>query len=95
VKVNPDTIETYVNMGIALRSRRDFDRAAAVFKKALALDPAHPETLYNYGLLLKDMGQKEKSRICFEQFLKTAPPRLQGVADSVRAYLQSAAAAQQ
>jgi tetratricopeptide (TPR) repeat protein len=89
VKVNPGNIETCVNMGIALRSRRDFTRAAEVFQKALALNPAHPETLYNYGLLLKDMGQQDKSRICFEQFLKTAPPHLQGVADSVRMYLQA------
>ena len=95
VEVNPDNIETYVNMGIALRSRRDFTRAAAVFQKALALNPAHPETLYNYGLLLKDMGQQDASRICFEQFLKTAPPYLQAVADSVRAYLQTSAAARQ
>jgi tetratricopeptide (TPR) repeat protein len=89
VKVNPDNIETCVNRGIALRSRRDFTQAAEVFQKALTLNPAHPETLYNYGLLLKDMGQQEKSRICFEQFLKTAPPHLQGVADSVRMYLQA------
>jgi tetratricopeptide (TPR) repeat protein len=89
VKVNPGNIETCVNMGIALRSRRDFTQAAEVFQKALTLNPAHPETLYNYGLLLKDMGQQEKSRICFEQFLKTAPPHLQGVADSVRMYLQA------
>jgi len=82
-------------MGIALRSMKDYTRAAAVFQKALALNPAHPETLYNYGLLLKDMGQQNKTRICFEQFLKIAPPHLQGVADSVRAYLQATAAAQQ
>jgi len=95
VKVNPGTIETYVNLGIALRSRRDFAQAAEVFQKALTLNPAHPETLYNYGLLLKDMGQQEKSRICFEQFLKTAPPHLQGVADSVRIYLQASSVKKQ
>lgn len=89
VKANPGNIETYVNMGIAFRSTRDFTQAAAAFQKALALNPAHPETLYNYGLLLRDMGQQEKSRACFEQFLKIAPPRLQGVADSVRNYLQT------
>ena len=72
-----------------MRSRGDYARAEEAFQKALALDPAHPETLYNYGLLLKDMGQQEKSRSCFEQFLKTAPPHLQGVADSVRKYLRA------
>ncbi len=51
-----DTVATYVNRGILKLARDDFDDAVRDFDRAIALDPAEPESYLNKGTALLRKG---------------------------------------
>jgi predicted O-linked N-acetylglucosamine transferase (SPINDLY family) len=46
----------HFNLAVALTRARHFDEARASYRVAIALDPGHVDALYNYGLLLGQLG---------------------------------------
>jgi tetratricopeptide (TPR) repeat protein len=55
---------------------RQGDRGGAIdaWKRAVQLDPANFDALYNVGTALARDGQTDAARPYLELFLKTAPP---------------------
>jgi protein O-GlcNAc transferase len=46
----------HFNLGVALTRARRFDEARTSYRIAIALDPGYVDALYNYGLLLSELG---------------------------------------
>jgi Flp pilus assembly protein TadD len=55
----PDRVRPYIDLGVLAAGSGDRAKAAAMFDKALALDPHDPEALYNRGRLRLDAGDLE------------------------------------
>lgn len=47
----------YYNKGVLAIEKNELPKALECFKKALELEPEHPETLFNYALLLEKMDK--------------------------------------
>jgi tetratricopeptide (TPR) repeat protein len=61
VKIDPNDILAYVNMGNLLDQLGKKKEAEAAYKKALALDPDNQRAHYNLGLLLEESGRLEEA----------------------------------
>ena len=62
--------------GYGVVALRQGDRAAAIeaWTRAVQLDPANFDAVYNTGTTLARNGQMDAARPYLELFLKTAPP---------------------
>ncbi len=67
VDVRTDRGTSYWNLGLA-------DSAIAEFQKALVLNPTHPQTLYNLGVVyLNGKNNSQEARKAWEKLLATNP----------------------
>ncbi|MCP1772798.1 putative O-linked N-acetylglucosamine transferase (SPINDLY family) [Neisseria perflava] len=64
------------NMGVTYRQMQQYDKAAEVLGKALALQPNHPSALQNMGLVQTDMGNYAESLKYYEKVLKGDPKHI-------------------
>lgn len=53
IRIAPDCLETYLELGQAQEERRQHAQALATYKKAISIDPSDPRPYYHAGLLLK------------------------------------------
>ena len=66
--------------------------AIASWKRAVALDPAQFNSMYNLWAVLADLGRHEEAAGYGRQFASTAPPALFGPdITRIRAYLDARA----
>ena len=56
LKLQPDFLDAWNNLGICLQLRRQLPQAAAAYRRALALDPANAGAMANLGTVLREMG---------------------------------------
>jgi protein O-GlcNAc transferase len=56
LKLQPEFLDAWNNLGICLQLRRQFLQAAAAYRQALALDPANAGVMANLGTVLREMG---------------------------------------
>lgn len=61
LKLQPDFLDAWNNLGICLQLRRQLPQAAAAYRGALALDPANPGVMANLGTVLREMGDLPKA----------------------------------
>jgi len=66
------------HQGTALRSRGDFAAAAAAYERALALDPAHEDSLYYLGQCRKEIGQPTGALEAFIRLVRVEPSSARG-----------------
>jgi len=72
-KIAPDDPLVQCGLGKVYNAIKRYDKAEAHFKAALALDPDHLETLWDYGYMCKDTGQFAKARALWERLLSFDP----------------------
>ncbi len=61
------------NMGIAAGRQRKFEDAIKHYDSALAIDPAHAESLFNKGVVLQMLGRIEQALECYDLVTQINP----------------------
>lgn len=56
-----DAARAWINLGVALRARKNYAAAVAAYRRALELEPDHPGCLSNLGNALKDDGRLDEA----------------------------------
>jgi protein O-GlcNAc transferase len=56
LKLQPDFLDAWNNLGICRQLRRQFPQAAAAYRQALTLNPANAGVMANLGTVLREMG---------------------------------------
>ena len=74
VAIEPSNAAAQNGLGVLAIQRNDGTTARGYFEKAVELDPNLVEAYLNLGLLYKIVGERDKARASFEQFLAKAPP---------------------
>jgi predicted O-linked N-acetylglucosamine transferase (SPINDLY family) len=57
LKLRPDFLDAWNNLGICRQLRRQFPQAAAAYRQALTLDPVNAGVMANLGTVLREMGE--------------------------------------
>lgn len=76
----PDYIPALVLMGTTLEALDRFEEAVSTFRKAISIDPNHPESHFNLGLALLTSGDLSSGweeyswRLRTQAFIKQKPP---------------------
>jgi predicted O-linked N-acetylglucosamine transferase (SPINDLY family) len=70
---HPEWAKVHVNLGDALRRLREFEEAAACYRRALELDPARPAVYESLGNALGEQGKLEEAIACFRRALEIQP----------------------
>lgn len=86
VELDPRFFQAWFNLGVALASSGQTDRAIAAYRAALALEPASLPALRNLGRVLLQYGKLEDARIVFDEALRLDPdnPKSHNDAGEVR-----------
>jgi tetratricopeptide (TPR) repeat protein len=73
-RVDPSDVDAWVALGVAERGRGSLDAAGRAFEKALEIDPAAPDALFDLAVLSMDF-KKDKARAesRLREFLAAAP----------------------
>ena len=83
--------EAHNNLGLVYRSQRQPHEAREVLERALAINPALPQTHYNLALVLEEIGEIERARFHYQKFADGTGEDNGGLAEKVRAHLQEMA----
>ena len=74
VVADPKNIETRNYLGEALFQANNIDESLAVFRETLAINPTHPEALFDYGfVLLQGKNDVQGAIDSWEKLVKTNP----------------------
>jgi arylsulfatase A-like enzyme/predicted Zn-dependent protease len=74
--LGPRNLNLLLGLGRYLGECGEAERASRAFRKALVLEPDHPESLYHLALLEAARGRQGPARELFRSFLRVAPPAL-------------------
>ena len=86
-----DTSEVHNEYGNVLWLKGRIPAAAAEYEQAIARDPRNAEALYNSARALEAQGLRALARRRYIEFLRVAPPSLDGVKREVERTLQASA----
>ncbi|MBT5796475.1 MAG: tetratricopeptide repeat protein, partial [Porticoccaceae bacterium] len=73
IKIKPDYVEAYYNMGVALNEKIELDAAIDSYKQAIKIKPDYAEAYGNMGIALKDKGEVDAAIDSYKQALKIKP----------------------
>lgn len=74
IKINPDMAEAYINMGVALKLKKDYENSMAAFNKALEFENVmHDATYYNMAVIFQEQNKPEQGIQYFMKSAETAP----------------------
>jgi Tfp pilus assembly protein PilF len=76
IAADPQLPDAYTTMGVIYSSTGRPERAIASWKRAVTLDAAQFNALYNLWATLGDSGQEAEAVQYGRQFVATAPPAL-------------------
>jgi len=79
LKLNPNYIEAYMNIGAIYVDKKDYDQAIQQFKKVIELNYYYGKAHYNLGLINLYQGEKEKA----QEELKILKSMGSGLADNL------------
>lgn len=68
-----DVHAIFSNLGNLYRQQKQYERAKAMFSKALEIQPGYAPAFNNLGLVFVAEGQWEEAKFCFEKALKADP----------------------
>lgn len=63
----------FSNLGNLYRQQKEYERAKAMFTKALELQPGYAPAFNNLGLIFVAKGQLEEAKFCFDKALQADP----------------------
>jgi protein O-GlcNAc transferase len=72
-KFSPTDAEVHSNLGLALRTHHQFEKAVLSFRQAIKIKPAFAEAHSNLGLCLADLGQFENAAKSYRHALTIQP----------------------
>jgi CheY-like chemotaxis protein len=73
IQDQPDNVNLYNRLGIALRRQNKHQEALKCYQTALDLAPANEKVYFNLGILYFDLGNKEKALQAFQTALRLRP----------------------
>ena len=73
VRLLPDDATAHSNLGVALRTISQLDRAVASYRRALEINPDYAEAHNNLGNALQNIGQLREALDCFSRALEIKP----------------------
>jgi tetratricopeptide (TPR) repeat protein len=73
VNIEPQSAESWYNLGGALRATGSFQQAVTNYRKALQIKPDHAEAQNNLGLCLYDLGMLGKAAESYREALRIKP----------------------
>lgn len=79
LKLNPNYIEAYMNIGAIYVDKKDYDQALQQFKKVVELNYYYGKAHYNLGMVYLYKGEKEKA----QEELKILKSMGSGLADNI------------
>jgi len=68
--INPNNIESHINLGILFKKQGQMDQAIGSYQKALSLNPLHGETHYNMGLLYEQLEKWDLAIHHYQTFIE-------------------------
>jgi tetratricopeptide (TPR) repeat protein len=68
--INPNHIESHINLGILFKKKGQWENAIESYQKALAIDPLHRETHYNMALLYEQLENWELAITHYQRFIQ-------------------------
>ena len=68
--INPNNIESHINLGILFKKKGQWENAIESYQKALAINPLHSETHYNMALLYEQLENWELAISHYQQFIQ-------------------------
>ena len=71
--MNPNTMESYYNLGNAHLEKKEYSLAAHYYLKSLELDPKFLRAYYNLGIAYFNLKEYKKSLESFDQVQKLDP----------------------
>jgi tetratricopeptide (TPR) repeat protein len=74
LKVQPANAEAYAHLGFLESRQEHYTEAVALYRKAIALDPAMPGLRLNFGLALFKAGELKQAIQTFDLLLKSQSP---------------------
>jgi regulator of sirC expression with transglutaminase-like and TPR domain len=80
--------QVYNNLGVIYSERKDYERAAAEYRRALDLDPRFPATLYNFGNDLLKTGNNRRAVRLFSKSLRLYPTDIWALNNRGLAYVK-------
>ncbi|MFT7460292.1 MAG: tetratricopeptide (TPR) repeat protein [Planctomycetota bacterium] len=69
--------EVYSNMGVLYSEMRQADKARAMYKRALEINPDYVQALFNFAGLCEEAGQGEEATGLYERILSLDPRHLE------------------
>lgn len=73
IQIQPENIQLYNRLGIALRRQRKHQEALRCYKAALKLAPENEIIYYNLGILYFDLGDHDNARRALKTALRLRP----------------------
>lgn len=73
VKLEPDFVDAYNNLGNVLKATGDLLRAEAAYRKAIDLAPMYFDARFNLGIVLEAMGRPGEARDTYKSALDIQP----------------------
>ncbi len=72
---NPNDVNVRTDYGLTFYKRqpRELDRAIAEYRRALAVDPRHPQALHNLVVALTEKGELEEAEATLKRLEEVAP----------------------
>lgn len=73
ISLSPNSAETYINLGVALKARGQPAEAIALYRQGIALRADFPEAHNNLGNALKEMGQWAEAIAAYRRVVALRP----------------------
>ena len=71
--LNPDNLDFQSNYAAALHGADRFEEAELWYRKVLAQDPSRPKTCNNYGVLIRELGDPQRSIELYHRAIEREP----------------------
>lgn len=73
IRITPNSLDTYLELGITQEERRQHGQALDTYQKAIRIYPTDPRPYYQAGLLLKDSRDYPAAESMFRRAAEKAP----------------------
>jgi hypothetical protein len=87
IKINPDHVRAYTNLGTVLRDQQELGAAIESYKKAIKINPNYADAHYNLGIALKEIGETDAAIESYRQATKIKPDYADANLNQSLAYL--------
>ena len=73
IDIDPDFLESYINIGLLYNKEGDTKKAISYYEKAIAVDPASAKAHYSLGTVYAEKGKPDKAVSEFKKCLSVDP----------------------